>query len=309
MFLLLFRQLRVLNLASADSNLLSLIIQMAESIAECVLNLASADSNLLSLIIQTAESIAECVLNLASADSNLAMAAESSLLNLSGSDTNVMVTLDAAEASSSQATAVVIHDNATSQLPPPASPTPQNMKNSAGNTAAIVTSQLLAAASARQRDSDDIHDIPQGSNRGMVTPEELLEEKDVFEPVIPPTLTKTKNDNNNSDSQHSRPTTSNPMSVSVPNLTSSMEQTVSLLESFAAVARRNLGNNANNMARSAHASSLVRLALASNSPGMSNTFIYIHLRNSIYIILYITILCYFTQLKETATYSYQNHHL
>ena len=60
---------------------------------------------------------------------------------------------------------------------------------------------------------------------------------------------------------------SNPMSVSVPNLPSSMEQTVSLLESFAAVARRNLGNTTNNMARSNNASSLVRLALSSNSPG------------------------------------------
>ena len=57
-----------------------------------------------------------------------------------------------------------------------------------------------------------------------------------------------------------------PMSMSVPNLPSSMEQTVSLLESFAAVARRNLGNATNNMARSNNASSLVRLALSSNSP-------------------------------------------
>ena len=64
-----------------------------------------------------------------------------------------------------------------------------------------------------------------------------------------------------------RTPSSNPMSVSVPNLPSSMEQTVSLLESFAAVARRNLGNTTNNMARSNNASSLVRLALSSNSPG------------------------------------------
>ena len=62
----------------------------------------------------------------------------------------------------------------------------------------------------------------------------------------------------------------NPMSVSVPNLTSSvehMEQTVSLLESFAAVARRNLGNSTNNMSRSNNANSLVRLAMQPNSPG------------------------------------------
>jgi hypothetical protein len=45
----------------------------------------------------------------------------------------------------------------------------------------------------------------------------------------------------------------NPMSVSVPNLPTSMEQTVSLLETFAAVARRNLGtvgmNNRSNALR------------------------------------------------------------
>ena len=58
------------------------------------------------------------------------------------------------------------------------------------------------------------------------------------------------------------------MSVSVPNLTSNMErmeQTVSLLESFAAVARRNLGNSASHMR--SNASSLVRLALSSANPG------------------------------------------
>ena len=71
----------------------------------------------------------------------------------------------------------------------------------------------------------------------------------------------------NSANPPPRTAPSNPMSVSVPNLPSSMEQTVSLLESFAAVARRNLGNTTNNMARSNNASSLVRLALSSNSPG------------------------------------------
>ena len=62
---------------------------------------------------------------------------------------------------------------------------------------------------------------------------------------------------------------SSSMSVSVPNLTTTMEQTVSLLESFAAVARRNLGNNTNNMVSGSNnpCSSLVRLALSSNSPG------------------------------------------
>jgi hypothetical protein len=66
----------------------------------------------------------------------------------------------------------------------------------------------------------------------------------------------------------------NLMSVSVPNLTSSverMEQTVSLLESFAAVARRNLGNSTNNMSRSNNTNSLVRLAMQPNSPGVFST--------------------------------------
>jgi len=66
---------------------------------------------------------------------------------------------------------------------------------------------------------------------------------------------------------------SNSMSVSVPNLTSTMEQTVSLLETFAMVARRNLGNNSGSVmsavtgSNNNPCSSLVRLALSSNSPG------------------------------------------
>lgn len=78
---------------------------------------------------------------------------------------------------------------------------------------------------------------------------------------------------------------SNPMSVSVPNLTASMEQTMgSLLESFGAahVARRNLGNSSNNMARAAsNASSLMRLALSSNSPGQSPPLPLSSLRSSL----------------------------
>jgi len=66
---------------------------------------------------------------------------------------------------------------------------------------------------------------------------------------------------------------SSSMSVSVPNLTSTMEQTVSLLETFAMVARRNLGNNSSGVmsavtgSNNNPCSSLVRLALSSNSPG------------------------------------------
>ena len=67
-----------------------------------------------------------------------------------------------------------------------------------------------------------------------------------------------------SDPPTSRTSPTNPMSVSVPNLPSSTEQTASLLESFSAVLRRNRGNN--NMTRSSNMSSLARLAMAANSP-------------------------------------------
>jgi E3 ubiquitin-protein ligase HECTD1 len=73
-------------------------------------------------------------------------------------------------------------------------------------------------------------------------------------------------------SSSNQASSSNTMSVSVPNLTSTMEQTVSLLETFAMVARRNLGNNSSNMLSAVTGgnnnpcSSLVRLALSSNSP-------------------------------------------
>jgi len=172
--------------------------------------------------------------------------------------TDAVAALGQGEASSSQSSATC--DEAMSQLPQPPAVLKTNKNSSAEG------SQLLGI-SPPPTDPDSIHADPQQSNRGMTTPEEMLEEKDVFECMLPAVLNKTKNDNNNSDWENSRPTSSNSMSVSVPNLTSSREQTVFLLESFAAVARRNLGNSANNMARSAHASSLVRLALASNSPG------------------------------------------
>ena len=215
------------------------------------------DFHAMLITFQTAESIAEHVLNLVSADANLANA-DPSLANLPWTDAAAV--LAQAEASSSQSASA--NSDASIRLPQPPA-TPQTNKSSSAEG-----SQTLDATPPLP-DPENLHPEPQQSNRGMTTPEELLEEKDVFECVLPAVLNKTKNDNNNSDWENSRPTSSNSMSVSVPNLTSSREQTVFLLESFAAVARRNLGNSANNMARSAHASSLVRLALASNSPGKS----------------------------------------
>jgi len=82
---------------------------------------------------------------------------------------------------------------------------------------------------------------------------------------------------------------SNSMSVSVPNLTSTMEQTVNLLETFAMVARRNLGNNSGNVmsavagSNNNPCSSLVRLALSSNSPGNSDALIFLSVVCKIYI--------------------------
>ncbi|XP_076442551.1 E3 ubiquitin-protein ligase HECTD1-like isoform X4 [Babylonia areolata] len=70
---------------------------------------------------------------------------------------------------------------------------------------------------------------------------------------------------NSSDGQ-TRGSPTNLMSVSVPNLPSSMEQTVTLLDTFAAVARRNMSaGHPSNLPRNANTSSLVRMAL-SNSP-------------------------------------------
>ncbi len=112
----------------------------------------------------------------------------------------------------------------------------------------------------------------EGAEGGNVTPAEAVMELDPSRPPPGPTSKRpSRQDNRKADSQ-TRTTPTNPMSVSVPNLTSNMEQTVSLLESFAAVARRNLGNNSNNMSRCNNASSLVRLALASNSNGKYDFF-------------------------------------
>ena len=67
------------------------------------------------------------------------------------------------------------------------------------------------------------------------------------------TTTQLHNKENKRPESQTRSSPTNPMSVSVPNLPTSMEQTVSLLESFAAVAKRNLGtvgmNNRSNSIR------------------------------------------------------------
>lgn len=96
------------------------------------------------------------------------------------------------------------------------------------------------------------------------------------------TTTQHNKENKRPESQ-TRSSPTNPMSVSVPNLPTSMEQTVSLLESFAAVAKRNLGtvgmNNRSNSIRLASQNAISNLlstaqsypSLTTNSAATSNT--------------------------------------
>lgn len=109
-------------------------------------------------------------------------------------------------------------------------------------------------------------------------------------------------ESNTRTTSSSNQTSSSSMSVSVPNLTSTMEQTVSLLETFAMVARRNLGNNSGSVmsavtgSNNNPCSSLVRLALSSNSPGMlKHVDEFCHWRVIFQMCIYIeTVFCPFT---------------
>ncbi len=213
------------------------------------------------VFLQTAESVAESVMNLATADSV------------------VMVTVDSAEALSSQDQSVVIHESAETvegRSPTPGDVTPPTVS-------LLDPTSALSDTPLGQDDSSPGSHSPSPRSQGSATDalglqgaEGGIEEeadKDVFHPDLVMGNRSSRLGNRKiREPLHARQNPSNPMSVSVPNLTSSMEQTVSLLESFAAVARRNLGNSANNMARSANASSLVRLALSSNTPAtLDNT--------------------------------------
>ncbi|XP_014790157.1 E3 ubiquitin-protein ligase HECTD1 [Octopus bimaculoides] len=69
------------------------------------------------------------------------------------------------------------------------------------------------------------------------------------------------------ETQNSRSSPTNPMSVSVPNLPTSLEPGANSMESFAVVVRRNLTNETSNMASStANNGGLVRLAAFANTP-------------------------------------------
>lgn len=196
-------------------------------------------------LFQTAESVAESVLNLASSDSV------------------VMVTVDSADepmegAMSSHTDAMVVVHNPDIAIPPPHIPNMPPLDR--GATAAIPPMPF----SGQPLDLNQVNMLAEeGAEGGSPT------NKDVPTPLGmgPGSRKNSRLEGKKVEGASSRATPTNPMSVSVPNLTSNMEQTVSLLESFAAVARRNLGNNGNPMGRSNNASSLVRLALSSNANG------------------------------------------
>ena len=161
---------------------------------------------------------------------------------------------------------VVVHSSQSgSNFQTPTSMSPTDL--SAGATACITPTELDHLVPVMDTTPTDSMSFLEdwAAEGGTVTPAEDT----FFETKFPPHFERHTNRHHTqkSDAQ-ARTTPTNPMSVSVPNLTSNMEQTVSLLESFAAVARRNLGNNSmNNMGRPNNASNLVRLALASNANG------------------------------------------
>lgn len=210
-------------------------------------------------------------------------------MNLASADSVVMVTVDPADDThisninnmmppsvSVTDAPVVVHSSAdagsTTSTPVLAMPT-DLLSIGLGATAALNNPMADHIQVMDTLPSDNTL-LEEGAEGGNVTPSEGLMELDPHRPPPRPYgMRPSRQDNRKVDAQ-ARTTPTNPMSVSVPNLTSNMEQTVSLLESFAAVARRNLGNNSNNMSRCNNASSLVRLALASNSNGKSGIYIY-----------------------------------
>ena len=212
---------------------------------------------------QTAQSIAESVLNLATAD------------------TGVMVTVDSADdrciSSHSTETPVLVHSSESGHSNTSAPIMEQPEEEALPSPAAMATTpplgsfleqqrnqQLLARARDSVRDAARCAESSHGETPLCSSSSRSVTETNLDNQQASRRASSKSDANKKCDASRSSP--SNPMSVSVPNLTSSMEQTVSFLESFAAVARRNLGNNVNNMARSSNAS-LVRLALSSNPPG------------------------------------------
>ena len=204
------------------------------------------------------------------------------MLNLASADSVVMVTVDPAEDThisnisnmippsvSVTDAPVVVHSSADagSTISTPVLATPTDLLSIGVGATAALNNAVTDHIQAMDTLPSDNTLLEEGAEGGNVTPSEGLMELDPHRPPPRPYGVRPGRYDNRKVESQTRTTPTNPMSVSVPNLTSNMEQTVSLLESFAAVARRNLGNNSNNMSRCNNASSLVRLALASNSNG------------------------------------------
>ncbi|KAK7103616.1 E3 ubiquitin-protein ligase HECTD1-like isoform X2 [Littorina saxatilis] len=223
---------------------------------------ASSAENLTSSVRAVAQSVAERMVSLSDADT----------------DPVVTVTLDPAEEQGATAAElsgdepmVVVHrepDITTFHPPPPA----RTSTTSNSNFAASAHASALDNAAA----SFDPHGFlglssaasvllgAEGGLRGAEggIREQIHNRQNARDRVAKANEAAKKN---NSDGT-TRGSPTNLMSVSVPNLPSSMEQTVTLLDTFAAVARRNLSSgHQSNLPRNSNTSSLVRMAL-SHSP-------------------------------------------
>ena len=222
-------------------NVLYILPQTAESVAERMMNLASSDS----VVMVTVDPVDDATITPMSSSSALAepMVQEPSLGDMFG-----LGTISGSPPSlSSMSDGSSGHGNMSelSGMAAPLTPPGEQDGSDSGSVLADLMEGVLGAegginfSGPSSRDPNMRHGVSRHSS---------------------------KPDSRKSEAA-ARTTPTNPMSVSVPNLTSNMEQTVSLLESFAAVARRNLGNNSSNIGRSSNTSSLVRLALSSNPNG------------------------------------------
>ena len=238
--------------AASAENLTSAIKRTAESVAESVLSLASE-----AMVTVTVDPVSEENQNnqLASGSAAAAAAMDSS------APTVVHRSSDIGSAMPTVLSGISEHEGAAAPAPTP---------NSTGSPTGV---QTPAEPVEEEMEAAQALNYPAAAESMELSAREMLtnmSNRDHLHLSGPAkrllrgaAAAEAQKGNNQTRSQNA-----NPMSVSVPNLTSNMErmeQTVSLLESFAAVARRNLGNSASNMR--SNASSLVRLALSSGSPG------------------------------------------
>ena len=208
--------------------------------------------HMIMLCFQTAESVAESVLSLASMEAC------------------VRVTVDRAEEElqqqQHQQAPVVVHSSEQPSSPRPSEPTPSAAAPTATDLSNLTNQALSASGGAEGLPRDPRKAA--AAAQAMVAAQAAAAVHQAAAAAAAAAAGGGSKPASTTTAGEDRP--ANLMSVSVPNLTSSverMEQTVSLLESFAAVARRNLGNSTNNMSRSNNTNSLVRLAMQPNSPG------------------------------------------